>query len=275
MPERMPQYDPSERAGAGQERCLDSACLLRAESTITFDCHAGHRRRVIIVRVMEPKGEARVAAELPVRAWGMDADGKPFFQNATASNLSSEGALLTRIQHPLTMGEIIGVQYGDKKARFEIRWVKAVALPKGFDVGIQVVPGQVIPWQDITTRAEGAPELTRRSDKRRFNRHRVQFPIVISFADSHRAHMQCSATDIGGRGCYVETLVPLSVDTAVIITFWIDSEKIITKGRVRTSDPAVGMGIEFTALEEQIQQRLQQYLDKIDKGFAKAATQSE
>lgn len=224
---------------------------------------------------MEPQGEARVAAELPVRVWGMDADGKPFFQNATASNLSSEGALLTRIQHPLKMGEIIGVQYGDKKARFEIRWVKPVALPKGFDVGIQILNGQVIPWQDVTSRTQGVPELTRRSDKRRFNRHRVQFPIVISFTDARRAHMQCAATDIGGRGCYVESLVPLAVSTEVIITFWIDSEKIITKGRVRTSDPAVGMGIEFTALEEQIQQRLQQYLDKIDKGFAKAATQSE
>ena len=55
--------------------------------------------------------------------------------------------------------------------------------------------------------------------------------------------MQCSATDIGGRGCYVETLVPLSVDTEVVVSFWVDSDKIATKGRVRTSDPAVGMGI--------------------------------
>lgn len=230
--------------------------------------------QVIIVRVMEPKGELRVAAELPVRVWGMDADGKPFFQNATASNLSSEGALLTRIQHPLKMGEVIGVQYGDKKARFEIKWVKAVNLPKGFESGVRIIPGQIIPWGDVTVAAQENPKLAQRSDKRRFSRHRVQFPIVISFADARRAHMQCYATDIGGRGCYVETLVPLPVDTEVIITFWIDSDKIAGKGRVRTSDPAVGMGIEFTALEEQIQQRLQQYLDKIDKGFAKAATHS-
>jgi hypothetical protein len=72
----------------------------------------------------------------------------------------------------------------------------------------------------------------------------------------------------------VETLVPLSVDTDVIITFWVDSEKISTRGRVRTSDSGVGMGIEFTALEEQIQKRLQEYLDKMDQGFAKAATQT-
>jgi len=85
--------------------------------------------------------------------------------------------------------------------------------------------------------------------------------------------MQCYATDIGGRGCYVESLVPLAVDTDVNITFWIDSEKFLTKGRVRTSDPAVGMGIEFTALEDQIQKRLQEYLNNMDQAFAKAATQ--
>jgi len=222
----------------------------------------------------QPKGETRVNAELPVRVWGMDADGKPFFQNATASNLSSEGALLSKIQHPLKMGEIIGIQYGDKKARFEIMWVKAVALPKGFDAGVRALANQTIPWAEVTKKGQDIPELTRRSDKRRFLRHRVQFPIAISFADSHRAQMQCCATDIGGRGCYVETLVPLSVATDVIITFWVDSEKISTKGVVRTSDSGVGMGIEFTALEEQIQKRLQEYLDKMDQSFAKAATQT-
>jgi hypothetical protein len=36
----------------------------------------------------------------------------------------------------------------------------------------------------------------------------------------------------------------------------------------------VGMGIEFIALEDEIQKRLQEYLDKMDKGFAQAATQT-
>jgi hypothetical protein len=63
------------------------------------------------------------------------------------------------------------------------------------------------------------------------------------------------------------------MDTEVIVTFWIDSHKFTTKGIVRASDPGVGMGIEFTALEMQIQQRLQEYVEKIDTGFASAASQ--
>lgn len=211
----------------------------------------------------------------------MDADGKPFFQNATASNLSSEGALLSRLGHPLKMGEIVGIQYGDKKARFEIKWVKAVGVTKTYEAGVRIMQGQIAPWQDLTVETRAASRLSPRGteaarpgDKRRFVRHRVNFPITISFPENHRSHMQCTATDIGGRGCYVESLVPLQIGTDVIITFWIDSEKISTKAIVRASDPGVGMGLEFTALEVPIQHKLQAYLDKIDQGFASAAGQS-
>ena len=86
--------------------------------------------------------------------------------------------------------------------------------------------------------------------------------------------MQCTATDMSARGCYIESFVPLQIGSVVIVTFWIDSDKIKTNGVVRASDPGVGMGIEFTAIEDQIQQRLQAYLEKIDQGFASAAGQS-
>jgi len=225
--------------------------------------------------LMEKRPESRIAADLPVRIWGLDSDGKPFFQNAMASNLSSEGALLSRIHHRLKQGEIIGIQYGDKKGRFEIKWLKAIGVPKTFEAGVQLLAGQTVPWAEVAGKDKPATKpVERGAEKRRFLRHKVTFPITISFPDGRRSHMQCSATDIGGRGCYVESLVPLNIDTEVVITFWIDSKKFNTKGIVRASDPGVGMGIEFTALEMQIQQQLQEYLEKLDKGFASAAGQN-
>ena len=81
---------------------------------------------------------------------------------------------------------------------------------------------------------------------------------------------------MAGRGCYVESLVPLHIGTTVNVTFWLDSEKFRTTGIVRASDPGVGMGIEFTSLEMPFQQRLQEYLEKIDEGFvARAATEGQ
>lgn len=221
---------------------------------------------------MEKRPESRVAADIPVRVWGMDAEGKPFFQSGLANNLSSEGAQLTHLHHCLKVGDMIGIQYGDKKARFKVIWSTPSVAPRKNKAGVAILPGQLSPWTDIAaeTRAKAQEPGT---NKRRFSRHKVQFPMEISFEDTRRAHMQCSATDIGGRGCYVETFSPLAIDSDVIITFWLDSEKIRVTAVVRTSDPGVGMGIEFTALEAHIQQRLQEYLEKMDKGFSRAATE--
>lgn len=221
---------------------------------------------------MDKRPESRVTADIPVRIWGMDADGKPFFQSAMASSLSSEGAQLSHLHHNLKINDIIGIQYGDRKARFKVIWAKGSSGVGRNQIGVMILNNELAPWVELADekrRTGPRPD----SEKRRFSRHKVQFPITISFADPRRAHMQCSATDIGGRGCYVESLVPLAIGSAIVITFWLDSEKIRTKAVVRTSDPGVGMGIEFTELEDQIQKRLQEYLEKVDKGFSKAAAE--
>ena len=79
-----------------------------------------------------------------------------------------------------------------------------------------------------------------------------------------RAHEYVNATDIGGRGCYVETLLPLPLSAQGTITFGMDAIEAQTTAVVRASDPGVGMGIEFTTLDTHVQERLQQFLDKMD-----------
>lgn len=219
---------------------------------------------------MEQRPELRLETDIPVRVWGMDADGRPFFQSASAGNISSHGAMLSRVNHSLKPGEVIGVQYGDKKARFRIVWVVDGGAVRKIEAGIEILDNQQNPWEELTP-TDPKMQQPRGKNKRRFVRHKMLFPIEISFEDTHRPHMQTSATDIGGRGCYVETLMPLTSGTKTVITFWIDSEKVKTTGVVRASDPGVGMGIEFTALDNTVQEQLQQYLDKLDTGFASRA----
>ena len=214
---------------------------------------------------MDNRPETRVEARILVRVWGMDADGRPFFQNADATNISSEGALIGGISHPLKAGDVIGIQHNERKARFKVVWVVEGGVARKIDAGVQLLPNQRSPWQDLAIWENQAPVPS--GNKRRFARHKILFPIEISFEDSRRCHMQTSATDIGGRGCYVETLIPLQLGTKVNITFWMDSEKVTTSGVVRASDPGVGMGIEFTALDNTVQERLQQHLEKLDTGL--------
>lgn len=208
----------------------------------------------------------------------MDASGKPFFGTAIAGNLSAAGAQLSHVRHVLKVGDTIGIQYENTKARFEVMWAKVSVAPGRNEAGVRILANQPIPWGEVTANViadtSAARDQRPGSEKRRFARHKVQFPLTISFPDGQRAHMQCTATDMSARGCYIESFVPLQIGSVVIVTFWIDSDKIKTNGVVRASDPGVGMGIEFTALEMQIQTRLQEYVEKIDTGFAAAAGQT-
>jgi hypothetical protein len=208
-----------------------------------------------------------------VRIWGMDADGKAFFQNANARNLTARTALLTGVDHELKVGDSIGVQLGDQKARVRVLQAVNAGLPLKIKVDVELMDGQECPWKQHIGQAAPAAKSATKEDprsRRRFVRHRIAFPIDLRDDRGGGVPMQTSASDVGGRGCYVETLTPLPLGTPLHVTFWMDTEKVTTAAMVRASDPGVGMGIEFIGLSLEEQQRVQNYLDKIDppkKGF--------
>ena len=221
---------------------------------------------------MSSRPEPRLQSDLRVRIWGMGADGHPFFQSAQARNISSHGALLSGIEHELTPGDVIGVQYNDKKARFRVVWVIDAGQLQKMQVGVQIVAEQECPWpqelQPLEAASSPIPAPASAANKRRFVRHKISFTLELRDERGAGAHMQTNATDISGRGCYVETIMPLPKDTPLKVIFWIDSEKVSTSGIVRACDPGVGMGIEFTGLNLEDQQRLQRHIEKLGKGFA-------
>ena len=73
--------------------------------------------------------------------------------------------------------------------------------------------------------------------------------------------MKTRAADVNGRGCYVETMLPLPTGKILSVTLWLDAKKVTTPAIVRTCDGGVGMGIEFTGLDLATQERLQQEVD--------------
>src|ERR1700740_2730366 len=72
--------------------------------------------------------EPRLTIDLPVRVWGMNAEGRAFSQHARALNVSSEGALISGLESELKVGDVIGVQCEEKKARCSVIW----AMNTGF-----------------------------------------------------------------------------------------------------------------------------------------------
>jgi PilZ domain len=76
--------------------------------------------------------------------------------------------------------------------------------------------------------------------------------------------MRVAGTDISASGCYVETLSHFSIGTSLEVDLCIGSEKITTCSFVRTSDPGLGMGIEFLGLKPEDQKRFQEYLKALN-----------
>jgi hypothetical protein len=215
---------------------------------------------------MSAQGSApRATLDLRVRVWGMGANDQPFFQNAVAQNISSTGACIYGIEPDLKVGDVIGVQYESKKARCKVIWVVEAGSLKKTQVGVQLVVDQECPWLAmLPAEMQVDARLPRSPDNRRkFLRHKISFPLELK-DERVNTPLRVNATDISGNGCYVETVMPLPINTTLKVDLWIDQERISSSAVIRTRDPGVGMGIEFVGLTEETKKRFQAYLDQQD-----------
>ena len=210
----------------------------------------------------EMQPEPRVTVDLPVRVWGMSAEGRPFSQQARAQNISSEGALLSGVESELKVGDVIGVQCDEKKARCTVVWAMNTGPMKKNEVGVKLLADQECPWKTYLP-IQGAKIAMAPSQRRRFPRHKISFPLELR-DERVNTPMRINSTDVSGNGCYVETILPLPVGTVLRVDFYLQSEHITISAVVRTCDPGVGNGIEFTGLPPDGKQHLQTYLDGID-----------
>jgi PilZ domain len=219
---------------------------------------------------MSAQGSApRTTLDLKVRVWGMGANNQPFFQNAVAQNVSATGACIYGIEPELKVGDVIGVQYEAKKARCKVVWVVDAGALKKVQVGVQLVADQDCPWAAVLPHDMKPEERTvqTQDNRRKFARHRISFPLELR-DERVNTPLRVNATDVSGNGCYVETVMPLVVGTALRVDMWMGEERLSPTAVVRTRDPGVGMGIEFTGLPEDTKKRFQAHLDKLDPGLS-------
>jgi len=209
----------------------------------------------------------RASLDLKVRVWGMGAHNQPFFQHAMALNVSATGACIYGIEPELQVGDVIGVQYETRKARCKVVWVVDAGALKKTQVGVQLVVDQDCPWAAVLPRDMKVDERIqqRHDNRRKFERHKISYPLELR-DERVNTPLRVNATDISGNGCYVETVMPLAIGTALRMDLWIEEERLAPSAVVRTRDPGVGMGIEFTGLSEESKKRFQIHLDQLNPG---------
>jgi len=154
------------------------------------------------------------------------------------------------------------VQFEDKKTRCTVVWVLDTGPVKKNQVGVKLVAGQDCPWEAYLP-VDGPKARITDSNRRRWSRHKISLPLEIR-DERVSAPARINATDVSGNGCYVESMQPMALGTVLRLDFWLGTEHINVSAVVRTYDPGVGNGIEFTGMSAEVKERMQSYLDSID-----------
>jgi PilZ domain len=79
--------------------------------------------------MVERRQEPRAQVDLAVQVSGRDANGTPFTQTVTATNTSRNGALLSGLSREIRSGDLVMVEYQQRKARFKVVWVRDSQSP--------------------------------------------------------------------------------------------------------------------------------------------------
>lgn len=101
--------------------------------------------------------EPRTPIDLPLQVWGVDTRGERFLQSARARDISLSGALVSGLETDLRSGDVIGILYAGRKARFRVIWVRYDEGGDKMLVAIHRLAEDACPWQDLLA-AEAGPE---------------------------------------------------------------------------------------------------------------------
>jgi len=99
--------------------------------------------------MVERRHESRIQVDLPLSVWGIETRGETFLQKARTSDISRSGALLSEIDVALRSGDVIGVLYAGKKARFRVAWVRYSETEPKVMAAIRLLEEDECPWEDL------------------------------------------------------------------------------------------------------------------------------
>jgi hypothetical protein len=220
---------------------------------------------------MARRREDRVALSVPVRIWGLDTDGKPFSQQAQTIDITRLGARLRGATCSVGTGDIIGVQHVKEKARFRVTWVGKPGTPDQGQIGIHCVEPTKFIWGITLPKALERHRPVRAQQqmaeggagRRTTTRYACEGSAEIR-REGTNAALWGVLCDVSLTGCYVETMTPLSAHTRVEVMLQVEDTEIRGQGIVRTSHPAVGMGIALSEMTIEDRARLDRVVAELE-----------
>jgi hypothetical protein len=213
---------------------------------------------------MGQRREPRKDLKVPLRIFGTDADGRPFSENVSTLNVSREGAKLAGVRARIKSGEIVGIAYGAVKGRFSVKWSGSPGTATEGEVGLQNMAPEK-PFWDFPLPAPGIDEYGRHSkgsERRKHPRLKCVNSVEL-YPEGESAKIWGRATDMSVGGCYIEMPMTLKEGTRLKIILWVKEEKLQIKGKVVSSRPGFGVGVQFNNITPEDTARLRQFLQSI------------
>jgi len=93
--------------------------------------------------------EPRTHVDLSLTVWGIDTRGDRFLQEARARDISLSGALLSGLDAELRSGDVIGILYGGKKARYRVVWVRESGNGLKVQAAVHRIAPDECPWKEL------------------------------------------------------------------------------------------------------------------------------
>ncbi|HKI26050.1 MAG TPA: PilZ domain-containing protein [Candidatus Sulfotelmatobacter sp.] len=106
-----------------------------------------------LIRRIDRRREARTEVDLGLLVWGVDTRGERFLQEARARDISLSGALLSGLDTDLRAGDVVGVLYAGKKARFRVVWIRYDEAGDKMQVAVHRIEPDECPWHDLLSEA--------------------------------------------------------------------------------------------------------------------------
>jgi len=208
----------------------------------------------------EPRHEIRV----PVRIFGTDSNGQVFSEKVFTANVSRSGVELSNVQAQLKLEEIVGLTYGNVKGHFRVKWVGANGTPRSGHAGLLNLSPEKALW-DFPLPApaiDGSPRDMH--DRRKYPRLKCVTSVEI-YPSGQNSPIRVRTADLSLGGCFVEMPNPMPKGADINIALWVKDIKLWAKGKVVTSTPGFGIGVQFTELSNQDKTQLQLFLESISR----------
>jgi len=110
--------------------------------------------------MIERRREPRIEVDFPLCVWGIDTKGDRFLQQVRARDISLSGALLSGLDAELRSGDLVGVLYAGRKARFRVVWVRYCGTSRKIQAAIHRLEQDECPWEELLVSQEPARSTT-------------------------------------------------------------------------------------------------------------------